>query len=766
MIHIPGRDPCPSPIRGSALITACVLAIGALGGCGAGAQAAAAAPGAATADAVDRPPPTRKGDVVDTYHGQTIADPYRWLEDPDSAESRAWITAQNAATTAHLGTIAARQGIHDRLEAMWSYDRRSPRITKGGSFFQLQQSGLQNQPVLVVGAIGSDQTRVLLDANTLAADGTVALKDAEPNRTGTMVAWMTSSAGSDWSEIRVRDVASGKDTSDHIRWVKFSGVAWSQDGTGFYYSAYDPPADGTSLTAVNEHQRLYFHRLGTAQAADVLVAQSKEHKDWGFGGGVSDDGSLLIVPIWRGATKQNALRIGRLPPLANNQGLRSDGKAGPMARRFGGGAPTTWIEVDTSFEFALDVIGNVGDTLIVRTDAQAPKGRIVAIDLRKPERANWTTLVAEGSETLEGATIVGKRLVLNLLRDATSVLRVHELDGKLVGEIALPTVGTVSNLTGDVDDPELEFSFQSFTWAGATLRVRMADLRVETAWAPTLPFAADAFVAEQHFATSPDGTRVPYFLVRRKDVTANGARPVWLHAYGGFDISMVPSFRVDRLLWVEMGGVYVLANLRGGGEYGSAWHQAGMLDKKQNVFEDFYAVARDLHAKRWATPATTGIAGGSNGGLLVGASITQHPELFGAALPAVGVMDMLRYHRWTIGWAWVPEYGSSDDPKAFAWLRAYSPLHNCKPARYPATLVTTADHDDRVVPAHSFKFAAALQAAQRGPAPIRIRIEEKAGHGAGKPTSKRIDEAADTMAFFVQALGPARFDRLPAPPPR
>ena len=442
--------------------------------------------------------------------------------------------------------------------------------------------------------------------------------------------------------------------------------------------------------------------------------------------------------------------------------LPSSGKVEKQEPNFGGGAPAKWIDVDTSFEFALDVVGNVGQTLLVRTDSQAPKGRIVAIDLNNPARSNWKTLVAEGEETLEGARVVGGRLVLNLLRDATSVLRVHELDGKLVGEIALPTVGTVAGLSGDSKDPELEFSFQSFTWASALLRARMRDLHVETVWSPKLPFAADAFVAEQQFAQSPDGTRVPYFLVRRKDVTANGARPVWLHAYGGFDISMVPSFRVDRLLWVEMGGVYVLANLRGGGEYGSAWHQAGMQEKKQNVFEDFYAVARDLHAKGWATPATTGIVGGSNGGLLVGASITQHPELFGAALPAVGVMDMLRYHRWTIGWAWVPEYGSSDDPKAFEWLRAYSPVHNCKPAHYPATLVTTADHDDRVVPAHSFKFAAALQAAQRGPAPIRIRIEEKAGHGAGKPTSKRIDEAADTMSFFVHALGEGHFDRLPA----
>ena len=735
----------------------------ALAACGAGAHvpkvAAVADPTAAAT--VDRPPPTRRGDVVDTYHGQSVADPYRWLEDPDSAESRAWITAQNAATAAHLSTISAHRGIHDRLEAMWSYDRRWPQEVRTGRWFQLRQTGLQNQPVLYTGRLETSEETVLLDANTLAQDGTVALKDATPDRLGGRIAWMTSSAGSDWSEIRVRDVQSGKDTDDRLQWVKFSGIAWAHDGSGFYYSAYDAPADGNALTAVNEHQKLYFHRIGAKQSDDVVVAQSKEHKDWGFGGGVTDDGSLLAMPIWRGATKKNALRIGRLPPLANNQGLNSKGKARPMARSFGGGAPTAWIDVDLSFEVAIDVIGNVGDTLIARTDADAPRGRIVAIDLKAPARGNWKTLVAESGETLEHAVIVGRRLVLHLLRDATSVLRVHELDGKPVGEVALPTVGTVSNFAGHVDDPHLELTFQSFTWAGVTLRVRMADLQVETAWSPQLPFAADAFVAEQHFAKSPDGTRVPYFLVRRRDITANGARPVWLHAYGGFDISMVPSFRIDRLLWVEMGGVYVLANLRGGGEYGSAWHQAGMLGNKQNVFEDFYAVARDLHGNRWATPATTGIAGGSNGGLLVGASITQHPELFGAALPAVGVMDMLRYHRWTIGWAWVPEYGSADDPKAFAWLRAYSPLHNCKPARYPATLVTTADHDDRVVPAHSFKFAAALQAAQRGPAPIRIRIEEKAGHGAGKPTSKRIDEAADTMAFFVQALGPARFDRLP-----
>ncbi len=731
---------------------------------GAGAAAAATSPGA-TAAGPPIWPASRREETREKLHGVEVADPYRWLEDPDSAEAQAWITAQNAATAKHLGAIAAREPIARRIEAMWAFDRRWPEARRGDVTFQLRQSGLQNQPHLVVsgsaGSSGSGSDRVLLDPNALAADGTVALKQVEIDAKGQRIAWMTGVSGSDWSEIRLRDVATGKDEDDHLRWVKFSGIAWADDGSGFYYSAYDAPPEGKALTQVNEFQRLYFHRLGDKQTQDAVVAENKAQKDWNFAGEVSDDGRLLYLPIWRGATKTNALRVGRLPLLPSTKAKPNKSIPAPQPT---GGAPTAWIDIDMTFDDAVETVGNVGELLLLRTDKGAPTGRIVSVDLRQPTEP-WQTLVPAGKDNLQEARIVGGRLVVVALRDANSVLRIHELDGSQVAEVALPTLGTVAGLSGRPRDRELRFGFQSFTWPGAVLSVDVAaataGVAATVAWQPTLPFDSSAFVAEQRSATSRDGTRVPYFLVRRKDLQPNGQRPVWLHGYGGFDIAMVPSFRVERLQWVEMGGVYVLANLRGGGEYGSDWHKAGMLGNKQNVFEDFYAVARDLHAKGWARPETTGIAGGSNGGLLVGAAITQHPELFGAALPAVGVLDMLRYHTWTIGWAWVPEYGSADDAKAFQWLYAYSPYHNAKPQAYPATLITTADHDDRVVPAHSFKFTAALQHAQRGPAPVLIRVEQKAGHGAGKPTRKRIDEAADTMAFFVQALGPQRFDRLP-----
>lgn len=731
-----------------ALIVAPITALSGCGGSRSSTTTAEKAAGAATAKAppATKPeakrawPTTRRGDVVDDYHGTKVADPYRWLEDPDSAETRAWIQAQNAATARHLATIPGREALRTRLEAMWSFDRRNAPRVVAGKVFQLRQTGLQNQPQLFLAERDDAEGKVLLDPNTLAEDGTVALKNAAIAGDGRHLAWMTSAAGSDWSEVRVREVGSGKDLPDHLEWVKFSGISWSKDGKGFYYSRYDAPQQGQALREKNAFHKLYYHRLGDAQEKDVLVRESKEHADWGFGGDVTDDGTLLVVPVWRGATKKNALLIGRI------------GKAG--------GAPKQWIEIDTSFELALDVLGNVGDRLLVRTDADAPRGRIVAIDLKHPERSAWKEIVAQGEDTLREARIVGGKLVLLYLHDAHSRLVAHSLDGKALGSIALPSLGTVAELSGDSDDPALYFRFTSFVWPVSLWKVTMKTLAVTPLWSPKLPFDPANFVTEQHFAKSKDGTKVPYFLVRRADIDASRPRALWLHAYGGFDIPMVPAFYVDRLAWVQTGAVFALANLRGGGEYGEAWHKGGMLGNKQNVFDDFFAVAEDLHGKGWARPETTAIAGGSNGGLLVGAAITQRPALYRAALPAVGVMDMLRYHRWTIGWAWVPEYGSSEDAAAFRWLHAYSPLHNCRPQRYPATLVTTADHDDRVVPAHSFKFAAALQHAQQGEAPVLIRIEEKAGHGAGKPTSKRIDEAADKLGFLVGAIGAEHFPHL------
>lgn len=675
-------------------------------------------------------PVAQKLDQTDNYHGTTVADPYRWLEDANSAETKQWVSAQNAVTQAYLSQIPQRAAIRERLTQLWNYERYSVPGKEGGRYFYSRNDGLQNQSVLYTQKSLTDTPRVLLDPNTMSSDGTVALAGAAVSPDGKLLAYSTAASGSDWNEIRVRDIESGKDIEDHIKWVKFSSTAWTKDGKGFFYSRYDEPKEATKLADVNYFQKLYFHRIGTPQSADTLVYDRPDQKEWGFGGHTTDDGRFLIITTTKGTAPKYRVSYKDLS--------KPDSKV---------------VDLIDNFDAGYDFIDNVGTTFYFSTDRKAPRKRIVAIDITKPQESNWKEIVAENADTLTGADIINNQLVLEYLKDARAVVRVHDLNGKQVREIKLPGIGSVGGLSGKRGDTETFYSFTGFTTPTTIYRLNMKTGESSVFRQPKVAFNPADYETRQQFYTSKDGTKVPMFIVSKKGLKLDGQNPTYLYGYGGFNISMTPGFSPANLAWMEMGGVYVVANLRGGGEYGEAWHQAGTKLRKQNVFDDFIGAAEWLVANKVTSPAKLAIGGGSNGGLLVGAAMTQRPDLFGAALPAVGVMDMLRFHKFTIGWAWTSDYGSSENPEEFKALYKYSPLHNLKPGTcYPATMVTTADHDDRVVPAHSFKFAAAAQAAQAGAAPVLIRIETKAGHGAGKPTTKQIEEVADRWGFLAREL--------------
>jgi prolyl oligopeptidase len=675
-------------------------------------------------------PVTAKVAQTDNYHGTQIADPYRWLEDANSAETKQWVDAQNAVTQAYLSQIPQREAIRQRLTKLWNYERYSVPSKEGGRYFYSRNDGLQNQSVLYTMKSLNDTPRLLLDPNTLAADGTVALAGVEVSPDGKLLAYGTAASGSDWNEWKVRDIETGRDLDDHIKWVKFSQTAWTKDGKGFFYSRYDEPEEATKLAGINYFQKLYFHKIGTPQSADTLVYDRPDEKEWGFRAQTTDDGRYLLITATKGTAHKYRVFYKDLS--------RPDSKVVPL--------------VD-NFDAAYDFIDNVGSTFYFTTDRKAPRQRIVAIDVNKPDEANWKEVVGESTDTLANAHIVGDRLVVEYLKDAKSVVRVNDLKGKLVREIALPGIGSVSGFTGKRGDTETFFSFTGFTTPTTIYRMDMKSGKTSVFRQPKVDFDPNAYETRQQFFTSRDGTKVPMFIVSKKGIKLDGSNPTYLYGYGGFNISMLPGFSPANLAWMEMGGVYVVANLRGGGEYGESWHQAGTKLQKQNVFDDFIGAAEWLVANKVTSPSKLAIGGGSNGGLLVGAAMTQRPDLFGAAIPMVGVMDMLRFHKFTIGWAWTSDYGSADNPDEFKALVKYSPLHNLKPGtRYPATMVTTADHDDRVVPAHSFKFAATAQAAQAGCNPIIIRIDTKAGHGAGKPTAKQIEEVADRWGFLTKAL--------------
>jgi prolyl oligopeptidase len=678
-------------------------------------------------------PTTKKGDVVEVLHGRSIADPYRWLEDPNSAETVAWVEAQNKVTFGHLEKIERRTAIRERLTKLWNYERFGVPSRHGSWTIFSKNDGLQNQAVIYKATSLTATPEVLLDPNTLSTDGTVALSGLSFSEDGKYAAYATSASGSDWMEWKVREVATGKDLSDHIKWSKFSGAAWKKDGSGFYYSAYDAPREaGEAYKAVNKNQKVYFHRVGTAQDKDELVYERPDQPDWGFGADVTDDGRFLLIYQSEGTNRENRVFVRDLTDAA--------GKIEPFLDKF-----------DASY----NVIGNDGATFHVVTDKDAPRYRVVSIERGKADPAAWKTLIPQPAnrDVLSSASIIADRFVTVWRTDAHEKLKLFALDGKMESEIPLPALGSVAGISGKRADKDVFYAFTSFNYPSTTFRYDFAT-KVSTVFKqPKVDFDPNAFETKQVFYASKDGTKIPMFIVHKKGLVLDGSNPTYLYGYGGFDISLEPSFSTANIVWMEMGGVYAQPNLRGGGEYGKEWHDAGRLKNKQNVFDDFIAAAEWLIANKYTSSPKLAIGGGSNGGLLVGAVMTQRPELFGAALPAVGVMDMLRFHKFTIGWAWKSDYGDPEIKEDFEVALKYSPLHNLKPAAYPATLVTTGDHDDRVVPAHSHKFIAALQAAQKGSAPVLTRIETKAGHGAGKPTAKIIEERADQWAFLTQALG-------------
>ncbi|MCF2145451.1 prolyl oligopeptidase family protein [Desmonostoc muscorum LEGE 12446] len=675
-------------------------------------------------------PSSHKSNQVDKYHGTLVTDPYRWLEDPDSQETRVWIEAQNQVTFGYLSEIPAREKIKQRLTKLWDYEKYSIPFKEGEQYFYFKNDGLQNQSVLYTLKSLDAEPRVLLDPNKLSEDGTVALSGLSISEDGKLLAYGISTSGSDWQEWKVRDVETGEDLQDHLQWIKFSGASWTHDSQGFFYSRYDEPNEKTRLEDVNYYQKLYYHQLGKPQSEDVLIYHRPDQKEWGFSGDVTEDGHYLIISVWLGSDSKSLVFY---KDLTN-----------PDAEV---------VELINQFEADYSLIDNDGSVFYFRTDFNAPRGRLIAIDTNKPARENWQEIIPQTAETLESVGILNNQFVADYLKDAHSQIKIFDLKGEFIREVELPGLGSAGGFGGKRYDTETFYSFTSYTIPGTIYRYDMVTGKSEVFRKPKVDFNPDDYQIKQVFYQSKDGTRVPMFITHKKGIKLDGNNPTYLYAYGGFSVSQTPGFSVSLLVWMEMGGVYAVPNLRGGGEYGEEWHQAGMKEKKQNVFDDFIGAAEWLIANKYTKTDKLAIAGGSNGGLLVGACMTQRPDLFGAALPAVGVMDMLRFHKFTIGWAWTAEYGSPDNPEEFPVLYAYSPLHNLKPdTAYPATLITTADHDDRVVPAHSFKFAAALQANHAGDAPVLIRIETKAGHGAGKPTAKIIEEAADKWAFLVRTL--------------
>jgi prolyl oligopeptidase len=677
-------------------------------------------------------PDTPKGNVVDDYFGTKVPDPYRWLEDPNSAETKAWVEAENAVTFAFLERIPARARIRARLTELWNYERYGVPSREGARYIFSKNDGLQNQAVVYKASALDAAPELLIDPNGLSKDGTVALGGLDFTDDGRHAAYAVSSAGSDWLEWHVRDVGTGQDLSDLVKWSKFSNASWLKDGSGFFYSRYDAPAEGAAFSGVNKYQKVFFHRLGTSQDRDELVYARADQPDWGFNAQVTEDGRFLVVTQWEGTNRENRLFVRDL--------AKSGSAIEPMLDKF-----------DASYV----VIGNDGDRFYVLTDNAAGRKRLVAIDRTNPAPAAWQAIIPElpGRDVLDNLVMVGERFVALVRTDAHDRLLVYAKDGTREREIPLPTLGSISGLNAKRRDSEVFYAFTSFTYPTTIYRYDPATGDSRVFKQPAVKFDPSAYEVTQVRYASKDGTTIPMFLVGRKGLARNGQTPTLLYGYGGFDISLTPAFSPALIGWLEMGGLYAQPSLRGGGEYGKAWHEAGRLKNKQNVFDDFIAAAEYLIGERYTSTPKLAINGGSNGGLLVGAAMTQRPDLFGAAVPQVGVMDMLRFHKFTIGWAWKSDYGSSETEDGFKTLMAYSPLHNIRAGtKYPATLVTTADHDDRVVPAHSHKFIAALQAAQGGDAPVLTRIETRAGHGAGKPTTKQIEERADIYTFLSYVL--------------
>lgn len=675
-------------------------------------------------------PTSERVDVVDEYHGRRVEDPYRWLENTESEQTAAWIKDQNEITQSYLDSIPEREPMRKRLERLWNYERYGVPGQKGDYYFYTHNDGLQDHSTLYKAKSLTSDRELLLDPNELSADGTVALAGTAVSDDGRLLAYGIADGGSDWRTWKVRDVQTGKDLEDVVEWIKFSSIAWKADGSGFFYGRYDAPEEGEELLGTNENQRLYFHQLGTPQSEDVLVLERPDHPKWGFSPLVTDDGRYLIIQNWKGSEPKSQIFIKDLRD--------ADSAVQPLI---------------TGFDAEYEWVASVDDTHFFVTDHEAPRRRLIAVDAEDAERENWREIIPETEDVLQSVSLFGDTFYASWLKDARGKVTRHQIGGKIIDELKLPGVGTVGGFGGKQDSKETFFTFSNYVTPTSIYRVDLTTGEYSLWRRPDVDLDVDAFVTEQLFCKSADGATVPIIVTRRKDTKLDGSNRTLLYGYGGFNISITPGFSPATAAWVANGGIYAVANLRGGGEYGREWHEAGMRLNKQNVFNDCIAAAEHLIAKGYTAPSRLALQGRSNGGLLVGAVMTQRPDLFGACLPGVGVMDMLRYHKFTIGWAWVTEYGSSDEEDQIDNLLSYSPLHNLKKGTcYPATLVTTADRDDRVVPGHSFKFAAALQAAQGCDHPTLIRIETRAGHGAGTPVSKRIDEYADLWAFLIANL--------------
>jgi len=681
-------------------------------------------------------PHTAKVDVVDDFHGTKVADPYRWLEEDarNSIGVRDWVEAQNEVTFGYLEQLESRQRIRARLTELVDYERFSSPFTSAGRYYYFHNDGLQNQSVLQTVATLAAEPELVLDPNAWADDGTVALRGLELSDDGRYMAYGRSVAGSDWTEWFVRDLTTGQDLADHVEWTKYTTVAWDNEGEGFFYGRFDEPLDGQEFQALNIDHKVYYHRLGTAQSADTLIYARPDEPTWLFEAELSEDGRYLILHIFEGTDPRNRVYYREL-----------------------GKSSAEFVPLIDHFENEFSFLGNDGPVFFFKTDSDAANGRVIAIDTAQPAAEQYREVIAESQNAMQGLNMVGDLFVANYLQDVATQILMFDTAGRLVREVDLPGTGSATGFAGKRSDGETFFTYTSFN-SPATLYHYDMQSGEGTLWKqPRGQFDPNDYVVKQVFYESQDGTRVPMFISHKNDLPIDGRRPTLLYGYGGFAISLTPSFSVLRLAWMELGGVFVSANLRGGGEYGRDWHDAGKLHNKQNVFDDFIAAAEWLIDNDYTSPDKLAIEGSSNGGLLVGAAMTQRPDLFGAALPDVGVMDMLRFHRFTAGRYWVDDYGSPDDAEEFATLYAYSPYHNLVPADYPPTLVTTADTDDRVVPGHSFKFAARLQEMQSGDSPVLIRIETDAGHGGGKPIEKIIEEVADQYAFLVEHL----FDEAP-----
>jgi prolyl oligopeptidase len=685
-------------------------------------------------------PVTRTVEHVDDYGGTKVADPYRWLEAIDSVGVAEWVRAQNAVTMPYLAALPGRDVFKQRITALYDYPRTSVPFWEGGRWFYTKNSGLQKQSVWYSRLTLNGPEQLVLDPNQLSPDGSVALSGFAPSPDGKSLAYGQSEGGSDWVTYYVRDLATGRNTADTVRWAKFSGASWTNDGKGFFYSRYPEPPKGQQLKVKLENQALYYHRLGTPQSADVKVYARPDHPSWFVFGGVDESGRYLFVTTSRG-TDKNELYLADLgDPMRPNVGA-------------------TIRPVVTGHDANYAPLGVANGRLYLQVDKDAPRRKIVAAPVSNPEPRSWTTVIPEGDNPIEGASLVAGSIGVLSLQDVASVVYLYSLDGKNARVVPMPGLGSASGLIGRFDRPEIFYSFTSPLYPATTFMYDAKANRSESFNPPKLTFDPAKFETERVFYQSKDGTRVPMFITHRRNLAKDGSNPTMLYAYGGFDISERPGFRPDVIAWIEQGGVYAVANIRGGGEYGEEWHRAGQFAKKQNVFDDFIGAAQYLIREKYTSPPKLAINGGSNGGLLVGAVLTQRPDLFGAAVPQVGVMDMLRYDAFTGGAAWVTEYGASSDTAAFRYLRAYSPLHNVKAGTcYPATLLTTADHDDRVVPSHSYKFAATLQKVQSAVPgcvkPVLLRVEAQGSHGY-RPLDRRIAELADIWSFAAYHLGMA-----------